>query len=391
MSKGIKGLFIIACILIFNIALANERENLGIRVDFEGKAEKVIDRAKSTITYRFRTKDGKLINVHTPYESPKTGSRYKISGILYSDYETGSSFISEKTREIVINDPTLEPIAGKTYKDVSEINKNLIKLFHDIDQYKKEFVEVSGTVTRHYRESNWYQIKGKYGTTLDIQGFNEVPVVNSDIRKVGVLYVNSKGTPFLSELPEIKIVNSTIMRNDDSANDWLLWSLLGVLFIFGTAVAITTYVKKIKNQEPDILTDINDEPVKYEDVDDTLILSTPSKTAKILPGRITIVSEAHDKGETFPISGTPVHDGFTATVGKSNSCDITIANREEYSTVSREHAMFIFKDNQMWIQNLSKTNPTVINGNQLGDEVVPLKDGDRVRMGLLELLFETFG
>jgi hypothetical protein len=170
----------------------------------------------------------------------------------------------------------------------------------------------------------------------------------------------------------------------------LLYGILGVVFFFGITVAVTTYVKKIRKSEPDILMDSLDQPVQYEDVDDTLILSTSAKTAKILPGRITIVSEAHDKGETFPISGTPVHDGFTATIGKSNNCDITIANRAEYSTVSREHAMFIYKDNSMWLQNLSKTNPTIVNGHQLGYEVVPLKDGDRIKMGLLELLFETF-
>ncbi len=385
-------IFVTLIYLIGSFVFPQQRDNIGIKFEAIGIAEKISDSngSSSTITYYLRKKDNKLIQIHTPYEAPEIGEQYKIEGILYSDYQSGQPFVSEKSRQILIDNTNYIALEGNTNKDISEISKSLIKLHHDIDQYKKEFVEVTGTVVRHYREANWYQIKGKYGTTLDIQGYGDVPNVNSEITKCGVLYVNSAGDPFLSELPEIKIINTKVPIGQESSNNTLLYSFLGVLFVFGIGVAVTTYVKKIRNQEPDILMNAINEPVNYEEVDDTLILSTPTKTAKILPGRITIVSEAHDKGETFPISGTPVHDGFTATVGKSPNCDISIANREEYSTVSREHAMFIYKDNQMWIQNLSHTNPTIVNGMQLGEEVIPLKDGDRIKMGLLELLFETF-
>ena len=378
---------------INSIVFANVRDNIGFSISLVGTAEKIIklSESKSTTSYLLRSKDGTLLRVHSPYETPKIGEVYRISGILYTDYQSGKTFISEKTRQIIIDDPEFIPIEGKTYKDVNLIDKNLIKIHHDIDNYKKEFVEISGKVVKHYKNSNWYQVKGKYGTTLDVQGFQGVPVVHSEVKKCGILYIDSHGTPFLSELPEISIVNSKISRLQNTQSNKFLLTILGVVFFFGTGVAVTTYVKKIKNSEPEILINSNYQPTKYEEVDDTLIFSTSSKTAKILPGRITIVSEAHDKGETFPISGTPIHDGFTATIGKSENCDITITNRPEYSTVSREHAMFIFKENSMWIQNLSKTNPTIVNGSQLEYEVVPLKDGDRIKMGLLELLFETFG
>jgi hypothetical protein len=384
---------IFSILSIFLIGVyAQDRSSIGIKMEKVGTAVRIIkdNSAKTTTTYELKAKDGMTIIVHSPYENPVIGETYNISGILYNDYESGRAYISEKTRHLLVDDPMYIPLEGKTYKDVNKLDQNLIKILHDKEQYKREFVEVSGKVVRHYKEGNWYQIKGTYGTALDVQGFNGVPVVNSEVTKCGIIYLNTQGEPFLSELPEIDIVNTKIPRMQGGGNNMLLYGILGVVFFFGITVAVTTYVKKIRKSEPDILMDSLDQPVQYEDVDDTLILSTSAKTAKILPGRITIVSEAHDKGETFPISGTPVHDGFTATIGKSNNCDITIANRAEYSTVSREHAMFIYKDNSMWLQNLSKTNPTIVNGHQLGYEVVPLKDGDRIKMGLLELLFETF-
>ncbi|MBN2280106.1 MAG: FHA domain-containing protein [Candidatus Marinimicrobia bacterium] len=383
--------FVLICFFASNTFSAN-RSNVGIRFEIEGTAERVDKTAqtRSTITYFLRTKDDRLIQIHTPYESPKMGEEYKVAGLLYSDYSRGTTFIAEKSRQIINNDPKYQPIDGKIFSEINQIDQNIIKLIREVDTYKKEFVEVSGTVIKHYHQSNWYQIKGKYGTTLDIQGYGEVPVVNSEIQRVGVVYIDASGAPFLSELPKIDIINDKILRDEGKSGNSAMLIILGFVFILGVTIALTTYYKKLRNQEPEILMSAMDNPIKYEDINDTLILSTPSKTAKILPGRITIISEAHDKGESFPISGTPVHDGFTATIGKSEKCDITIANREEYSTVSREHAVFIYRDNKMWLQNLSKTNPTIVNGNQLTDEIIPLKDGDRIKMGLLELLFETF-
>ena len=383
--------FALICILVSNTFSAS-KANVGIRFEIEGTAERVAkdSHSKSTITYFLRTKDDRLIQINSPYESPKIGEEYKVAGLLYSDYSRGTTFIAEKSRQIKNNDPKYQVLEGKTHNEPTQISKNLIRLHRDLDKLRNEYVEVSGTVLKHYNQSNWYQIKGQYGTTLDIQGYGAVPVVNSEIQKVGVLYVDAEGNPFLSELPDINILNSKILRENGNSGNTAMLTILGLIFILGVTVAITTYMKKIRNQEPDILMSAMDNPIEYEESNDTLVLSTPSKTAKILPGRITIISEAHDKGETFPISGTPVHDGFTATIGKSDKCDITIANREEYSTVSREHAIFIYREDRMWLQNLSKTNPTTINGNQLSNEIVPLKDGDRIKMGLLELLFETF-
>ena len=193
--------FVLICLLSSNGFSAN-RINVGIRFEIEGTAERVAksSQTKSTIAYFLRTKDDRLIQIHTPYESPKIGEEYKVAGILYSDYAKSITFIAEKSRIIINNDPKYQTINGKVYNDAIQINKNLIKLHRDIDKFKKEFVEISGTVLKHYNHSNWYQIKGQYGTTLDIQGYGEVPVVNSEIQKVGVIYIDVGGIPFLSEL-----------------------------------------------------------------------------------------------------------------------------------------------------------------------------------------------
>ena len=51
-------------------------------------------------------------------------------------------------------------------------------------------------------------------------------------------------------------------------------------------------------------------------------------------------------------------------------------------TVSRMHARMRYKDGDWWIENLSSTNPVVLNGHSMGaDTRKSLDDGDRIEMG----------
>src|SRR5271156_5947604 len=53
----------------------------------------------------------------------------------------------------------------------------------------------------------------------------------------------------------------------------------------------------------------------------------------------------------------------------------------EDSTVSRKHARVTKSSQGIFIQNLSRVNPTLVNGENRGDERVLLHAGDRVQIG----------
>ena len=79
-------------------------------------------------------------------------------------------------------------------------------------------------------------------------------------------------------------------------------------------------------------------------------------------------------GKSFPL-------GYETTIGRIIG-DVVL----EDSSVSREHAKIFFKDNKYYAQNLSKTNPIVLNGNKL-DNQKELKSGDEIVLGVIKLKF----
>jgi hypothetical protein len=60
-------------------------------------------------------------------------------------------------------------------------------------------------------------------------------------------------------------------------------------------------------------------------------------------------------------------------------------------TVSRRHARFDFADNQWIVKNLSRTNPLVLNDEEMleTDAAKPLADGDRLELGDVVLRFHA--
>ena len=71
----------------------------------------------------------------------------------------------------------------------------------------------------------------------------------------------------------------------------------------------------------------------------------------------------------------------TILVGYNEECQIRL-NYEE--SISGKHCSLMEKSGKVYIENLSKTNPTLINGRLLKGEE-QLKDGDVLTLGRLEM------
>ena len=76
-------------------------------------------------------------------------------------------------------------------------------------------------------------------------------------------------------------------------------------------------------------------------------------------------------------------DGDEWIVGRDpDTCDFTI----EDSTVSRKHARFNQSPEGIYVKNLSKVNPVLVNGEEKTGAIL-LKEGDRIQIGKSVLSF----
>lgn len=78
----------------------------------------------------------------------------------------------------------------------------------------------------------------------------------------------------------------------------------------------------------------------------------------------------------------------SATIGRSKKCEIYIAD----PFLSKEHARIFLKEGSFYIEDLSSTNGTYVNGKKLLDKAVKLKDSDKITFGNINFLFvDTLG
>jgi pSer/pThr/pTyr-binding forkhead associated (FHA) protein len=78
-----------------------------------------------------------------------------------------------------------------------------------------------------------------------------------------------------------------------------------------------------------------------------------------------------------------VPDGATI-IGRDESAGIVL----DETTVSRRHAQITVRDGEATIEDLGSQNGTWVNECRL-DKPMPLADGDRVRFGLVQVIYRT--
>ena len=120
-------------------------------------------------------------------------------------------------------------------------------------------------------------------------------------------------------------------------------------------------------------------------------------TLQFLPGRLEVIA-GRDAGQEIRFVRTPGPDGTRVTFGRAEGAPYRHIQLRE-PTVSRSHARMtletepVVADNprsaplSRWrLENLSATNPVVVNGRALGSDgsdacSVVLESGDRIEMG----------
>lgn len=122
----------------------------------------------------------------------------------------------------------------------------------------------------------------------------------------------------------------------------------------------------------------------------TIKIAAPTeKTLKFIPGQFIVLS-GRDRGKPIRVAGFPTPEGSIVTIGRDE-----VAGERAYAhiqldlqTVSRKHAELIFRDKKLYIKNLSETNPTLVNE----EEITPGSEKEiafesEVRVGELKLKY----
>ena len=74
--------------------------------------------------------------------------------------------------------------------------------------------------------------------------------------------------------------------------------------------------------------------------------------------------------------------GSRIVIGRSPDCDVVLAS----DSVSRQHAELVAHGDNWSVRDLGSRNGTFVNGKR-AEGVVPLREGDLIRIGTVELIF----
>ena len=118
----------------------------------------------------------------------------------------------------------------------------------------------------------------------------------------------------------------------------------------------------------------------------TVLFRRPDPTARLLPARLEVTSGA-DAGEEIRFVGTP-GETIAMMFGRAPGEGPSHVQLKQ-KTVSRTHAVIRHRHGEWLIENLSTTNPTVLNDEVLGVKERLLTDGDRIEMGEVSFRFRT--
>ncbi len=95
---------------------------------------------------------------------------------------------------------------------------------------------------------------------------------------------------------------------------------------------------------------------------------------------LQIKGASNSTPKRFPLTGDSI------LVGRQAYCDLVLENH----AVSREHAKFIRKKDQWFVEDLQSRNGVWINGKRTGYEPVEVKDGDQIAVGDVTMVFHAY-
>lgn len=285
---------------------------------------------------------------------------------------------------------------------IEEIRKNP-------QSFDTESVEVKGIVTQYIHSktsTSHYILRDDHGAVIKVTTAAAEPETYKKYVVSGIVYLDAKtGDPYISEgtrtqqqEPVEESDADSVTAVETSSSDYsVIYILLAVLALV-IGIFIYLNVKKSAKEpvmesplrEPSAIRSFSPVAPDSDSGPKTIKMPpAPPKTMKFIPGKL-IITDGDDKGTYFNIAGFPTPEGAIITIGREEIsgdrayCHIQLKQK----TISRRQAELIYKDNRLFVRNLSDTNFTQIDGMELKPgEKTEVKIGSKIRTGEVEFQY----
>lgn len=280
------------------------------------------------------------------------------------------------------------------------------------EKYSSAAVEVTGQVTLFApaasSSTSHYLLKSESGSVIRVNTTEGAPDIFKKYRVTGIVYIDPVNkVPFISEKTRIRAdapppAEKTPDVKETNPLEEYWWVGLIVLAMAGLLVFLLTRKKQpvpvkppAEPEQPPVETPAAVPPTYVPPSDlKTIRITNPAlKTMRYVPGEL-VLATGEDKGKSFKFAGFPTPEGSIVTIGREpvtgDRAYAHIQIDERFHTVSRRQAELIWKDNKLFVKNLSETNPTQVNGAELKPgKMVQLKPGSIIRTGELEFQYNA--
>jgi hypothetical protein len=263
-----------------------------------------------------------------------------------------------------------------------------------------KYVEIKGTVIQYYpvapgRNTAYYVFQSDYGNSINVNSLT--PPLNRKsyvVRGIVQLSLTDSSLVFLTE-------NSRMQLAEKSQLVLILVLAICVLVIIG--ISIFLILQNRKNREavaivepivpaaPQAPASVPAAEAAAEFATIRLSKDSSPKTMRFIPGKLEIISGA-DKGKSFKIAGYQTPEGDVVTVGREKvTGERSFAHIEigdQFKTVSRQHFKLVYRQPDLYVQNLSSTNPSRLNGEIMFEgESRKMESGSVISAGELEFQY----
>lgn len=251
-----------------------------------------------------------------------------------------------------------------------------------------------------------FYLEDDYGHQILVIPFAETPARGERVSVTGVVSLDAMGDPVITVFeeegvrqgapePSVGPAAGEARTPVASGRDWIRW-LLVVLVVGAIAVVGRSVLRRYQDDgERPLVTGRKDVdfatsalwPESEQTFEGrTLRFQRPDPTVRLMSARLEIVGGG-DAGEEIRFveqPGQPVQMMFGRAPGDAHP-----AVQLKQKTVSRTHAVVRHRHGEWLLENLSMTNPTVLNGEVLGAKERLLTDGDRIEMGEVVFVFHA--
>lgn len=301
--------------------------------------------------------------------------------------------------------------------DVTRVEEIRVAPDDHVNEIRTIVGAVDRLVSRTGGEAPAFYLEDDFGHQLLVVPMSTPPERGERVRATGVVSLDPAGDPVLTifeegglqvgaeeaTTPAIEPVQPGTPQFEPlppPEDDGLPWKLIGGV-LAGLALLGFAYQRGKASVPPGIILGDRDRPENPKKEVDiavaalwpesdqefdgrTMRFIRPDPTVQLLPARLEVIGGG-DTGEEIRFIGVPGEP--TEMMFGRSSGDGPKHVQLKQKTVSRTHAIVRHRHGEWLIENLSMTNPTRLNGEELGVKEKLLTEGDRIEMGEVVLLF----